>query len=125
MTQKIILTLIDDIDGSEADETISFVFDGVPYEIDLSRHNAERFRNTLAPYIENARPRKVGRRRRAAPARIARSRGSDIREWARERGRSVSERGRIPASIIEQYETYHSRPEASAPSPGPDFEDDE
>jgi Lsr2 len=44
MAQKIRLTLIDDIDGSEADETVSFVFDGISYEIDLSNRNAEQFR---------------------------------------------------------------------------------
>jgi len=55
MTRKIHVHLIDDLDASEASETMRFELDGRPYEIDLSSHNAERFRAEMAPYIAHAR----------------------------------------------------------------------
>ena len=55
MTRKIHVHLIDDLDASEASETVRFEVDGRPYEIDLSSHNAERFRAEIAPYIAHAR----------------------------------------------------------------------
>jgi hypothetical protein len=126
MAQKIRLTLIDDIDGSEADETVSFVFDGISYEIDLSSRNAEQFRRDLTPYIEHARQlKRPGPQRRITPTRAGRGRSSEIREWARQRGHKVSERGQIPGSIIKQYEMHGSQPVAAGPSPGPDFDEDE
>lgn len=39
--------LIDDIDGTDAAETIAFTIDGVSYEIDLSADNAVKFRSAL------------------------------------------------------------------------------
>ena len=53
MAQKIVL--IDDLDGSEASTTLRYAIDGQEYEIDLSEENAEKFRTTLAPYIEKSR----------------------------------------------------------------------
>ncbi|MGA3214664.1 MAG: Lsr2 family protein [Acidimicrobiales bacterium] len=55
MAQTIVVRLIDDIDGSEADETVSFALDGRAYEIELSRKNAANLRKMLAPYIEKGR----------------------------------------------------------------------
>ena len=54
MTQKI--SLIDDFDGSEADETVTYSLGDQEYEIDLSEENAAKFRETLQPYIEKSRP---------------------------------------------------------------------
>ena len=44
MAQKVMVTLVDDLDGSEAGETVEFGLDGAFYEIDLSEGNAERLR---------------------------------------------------------------------------------
>ena len=55
MTKKIHVHLIDDLDASEASETLRFEVDGRPYEIDLSSHNAQKFRAEIAPYIRHAR----------------------------------------------------------------------
>ena len=73
------------------------------YEIDLSKKNAARFRQQLAPFIEHAR--KAGSVRRG-PARTAasRQRSRDIRAWAKEQGIRLNDRGRIPAEIYAQYE---------------------
>lgn len=104
MSQKVTVALEDDLDGGPADETLRFGFGGADYEIDLNRKNAGAFRKALTPYIEHAR--KAGRPQppRAVRGAANRQRSGEIRAWAKERGIAVSERGRIPASVIEQYE---------------------
>ena len=101
--------LIDDLDGESADETIEFGIDGKNYEIDLSKDNAGKLRDALAAYVAAAR-RSGGRRTRssasAGPVRrpsIDREQNQAIREWARKRGMKVSDRGRIPAEVLEAY----------------------
>ena len=98
MAQKITVALEDDIDGGPADETVRFGLGGTEYEIDLSTKNATAFRRQLAPFIEHAR--RTGRGRTVS----SRERSADIRAWAKDQGITVSDRGRIPASVAEQYE---------------------
>jgi hypothetical protein len=76
MATKMSVVLEDDLDGGPGDETIRFAVEGTEYEIDLNKKNAAALRK----------------------------RGSDIRAWAKEQGIAVSGRGRIPASVVEQYE---------------------
>ena len=45
-----------------------------------------------------------GQRRRAVRTPSSRERSGDIRAWAKDQGIAVSERGRIPASVVEQYQ---------------------
>jgi Lsr2 len=104
MAQKVTVELEDDLDGGPADETMRFGFDGSDYEIDLSKKNAARFRSQLEPYLEHARKAGRGQRRRSARTPSSRQHSGAVRAWAREQGITVSERGRIPASIIDQYE---------------------
>jgi len=110
MAQKVKVLLIDDIDGSDADETVSFAVDGVSYEIDLNAANAAELRDALARWIGHAR--KSGGRRTPArrSAAASSSSGGDtgpIREWARANGYKVSDRGRIPADVREAYTAAH------------------
>ncbi|HEU5270706.1 MAG TPA: Lsr2 family protein [Jatrophihabitans sp.] len=110
MAQKIQVLLVDDLDGGTATETVSFGLDGSGYEIDLSADNANKLREALAPYVGHARrasrgatrPAPSGRPARGG-ARIDREQTQAIREWARKNGHKVSERGRIPGSIVEAY----------------------
>ena len=104
VAQRVIVTLEDDLDGGPADETLRFAFGGAEYEIDLTAKNAKAFRKALAPFIEHAR--KAGRSQSRRPSRPAasRQRSGDIRAWAKDHGIAVSERGRIPASVMEQYQ---------------------
>ncbi|CAM3046940.1 Lsr2 family protein [Saccharomonospora xinjiangensis] len=111
MAQKVLVSLVDDLDGSEAEETVEFGLDGVNYEIDLSAENAEELRDALAQYVEHAR-RAGGRKRTSAksavkaPARSAavdREQNQAIRAWARKNGFEVSDRGRIPSEVVEAY----------------------
>jgi hypothetical protein len=103
MAQKITVALEDDLTGGPADETVRFSFEGTDYEIDLSAKNATAFAKQLAQYIEHGR--KAGRAQPRRPGRTAanRQRSGDIRAWAKAHGLAVSERGRIPASVVGQY----------------------
>jgi nucleoid-associated protein Lsr2 len=110
MAQKHIVQLIDDLDGGHAAETVSFALDGSTYEIDLSPENAAKLRDSLAPYVANARraARHLGtvRRNGRTPARADREQTQAIREWARQNGHKVGAKGRIPATVLE---AYHSQ----------------
>jgi hypothetical protein len=110
MAQKVQVLLVDDLDGSEATETVTFGLDGVAYEIDLSSGNAGRLREELAHYVEHARKAAgaaaQGRRRRPRSG-AGREQSARIREWAKANGYKVNERGRIPANIVAEYEAVH------------------
>ena len=106
MAQKIQVLLVDDIDGSEAAETVSFGLDGVAYEIDLNSGNAGRLRSDLARYVAHAR-KSGGAGPRSRRDRPNAEQSAQIREWARAHGHKVNERGRIPAKIVSEYETEH------------------
>jgi hypothetical protein len=102
MAKKITVALEDDLDGGPADETVRFAVGGMQYEIDLNKKNARAFRKQLAPFVEHAR--KAGRGQRRPRTSSSRQRSGDIRAWAGEQGIAVSGRGRIPASVVEQYD---------------------
>lgn len=121
MAQKVTVDLVDDVDGGQADETVEFALDGVSYEIDLSSDNAGELREALGNFVSNAR-RAGGRKKKPGPRKTAGTRASNagngsakgsargdreqnqaIRDWARKRGLDVSDRGRIPADVVEQY----------------------
>ena len=104
MAQRVTVELEDDLDGGPADETLRFGLGGTDYEIDLSTKNANAFRQELAPFIEHARKTGRGQRRRPGRTVSSRERSADIRAWAKDQGITVSDRGRIPASVAEQYE---------------------
>ena len=109
MAQEVLVTLTDDLDGSDADETIMFALDGATYEIDLNAKNAGALRKALDKYVAAARranPSTRARRSRTTNRRPARRADIDpkaVRAWAHEHGIDVSSRGRIPAHIIDQY----------------------
>jgi hypothetical protein len=107
MAEQIIKRLVDDIDGGEAEETIPFSIGGVSYEIDLSSDNAQILRDRLSPYVERARKAGPSGRRGRSRAASSRERSADIRAWARSRGIEVNERGRIPATVVEEYQRAH------------------
>ncbi len=103
MARKVTVALEDDLTGGPAQETVRFAFEGTDYEIDLNAKNAAALRKQLAPYLEHARRAGRVQARRAGRTVASRQRSGDIRAWAKEHGLAVSERGRIPASVVEQY----------------------
>jgi Lsr2 len=102
MAQRVVVTLSDDIDGGDAEETVAFGLDGKAYEIDLSAANADKLRNALVPYLQAGRRRsRSGRayqRTAVAPDPAA------VRAWARSNGMEVPPRGRIPKKVYEAFE---------------------
>jgi hypothetical protein len=123
MAQKIHIVLEDDLDGSEAAETVSFGLDGTSYEIDLNEDNAAALREALATYVGHARKVSGTRRsggsgggRRSGGGGSSSSNGSssnggasakEIRDWARENGYEVPDRGRVSAEVREAYDAAH------------------
>ncbi|MDR1440852.1 MAG: Lsr2 family protein [Bifidobacteriaceae bacterium] len=112
MAQRVQVLLVDDLDGSEAAETVTFGLDGVTYEIDLTNPHADELRRSLGQWIDS------GRRLPARGPRAARGGGrprrsvvdsdiAKIRAWARSQGMEVSDRGRIPAPIRDAYYGAH------------------
>lgn len=106
MAQHFQVRYIDDLDGTDLGDTantISFAFEGKEYSIDLSEENAEAFRDAVAPYVE------AGHRVIGSKAKVARKAAAEsgntkaIREWARVNGYDVSDRGRIPADVVQAY----------------------
>ena len=106
MAKQTVVTelLVDDLDGSTADRTINFTWDGTAYEIELSKKNAVAFEKAMRPYVDAARRARGGRSRRSSTARGGKRDLSAIREWAAQNGFDVSARGRIASSVIDAYE---------------------
>jgi hypothetical protein len=107
MAQKVNIVLVDDIDHTDADETVSFGLDGKNYEIDLNDKNATALREALAPYVGHARRAGGNSRRSSSRGSSSRSSAGDIREWAKANGFEVSERGRISSEVREAYASAH------------------
>jgi Lsr2 len=115
MAQRVNVILVDDLDGSDAAETVSFGLDGVDYEIDLSEAHASDLREALALYVGHGR-RTGGRRRRGQAASgsgastgpaSAGPTAAEVRAWARENGWDVPERGRVSADVRSAYDAAH------------------
>jgi len=111
VARREIVVLEDDLDGGNADESVKFGLDGVAYEIDLNSKNAAKLRDALTPYIKVARKSRGGvvggrgvtsRTPRGATA-TDREQNKAVREWAKRKGHTISERGRIPQSIVDEY----------------------
>ena len=86
--QRVVTELVDDIDGSTAEETVSFSLDGVEYEIDLSKQNASNLRKGLDEYVSHGR--RTGGRAKRGPAKgrpgADKTDTGAIRDWAQSHG---------------------------------------
>ena len=120
MAKKAVVRVVDDISGETLPEkqgqTVRFGLDGQDYEIDLSAEHAAEFRDAMRTYIHAGRrvtpapQRRATRGRSTAPATQGSMPGRDtgaIREWARAHGYPISDRGRIPAEVLEAYAARH------------------
>ena len=116
MAREVIEKLVDDLDGGDATETVSFALDGTSFEIDLSKKNATAFRKLFDRYVKAGRRSSPagGRRRKAA----ASTNGSkpkrefdiaQLREWAGANDVTVPARGRIPQAVVDQYKQAGGR----------------
>jgi hypothetical protein len=112
VAQRVNIVLVDDLDGKDADETVTFGLDGVTYEIDLTSANAAKLRDVLAPYVGHAR-KSGGASRRSSGRRSSSRRGAgstsgpsarEVREWARANGYNLSDRGRVSSEVRAAYD---------------------
>jgi hypothetical protein len=115
MAQKVVVELVDDLDGTASDDisTVVFGLDGAQYEIDLNGDNADRLRDVLGSYVTAAR-RTGGRVKRVTPPSstaispaAGREQTKAIRDWARNNGFDLADRGRIPAHVIDAFDNAH------------------
>lgn len=123
MAQRVTVVFIDDLDGSrDRVSTVEFSLDGVTYEIDLSLENEDRLRAGLAEFVNAAR--RTSRRRKALSPRprtdlTSMATGSEaplIRVWARQHGYAVSDHGRLPGRVVQDYR--HDRDRRANPPDG-------
>ncbi|WNV84976.1 Lsr2 family protein [Umezawaea sp. Da 62-37] len=118
MAQRVLVQLVDDLDGTAAEdiETVRFGVDGATYEIDLGPDNSAQLRDVLAEFVANAR--RIGGRAGRGTSAASRAKSSAtahskeqaraIRDWAKANGQELAERGRIPAVVISAFEAAHS-----------------
>ncbi|MCR6484001.1 Lsr2 family protein [Amycolatopsis sp. OK19-0408] len=133
MAQKVLVEIVDDLDGETATQTVPFALDGVSYEIDLSDENAQALRDVFARYIE-AGQRIGGRRIRVAAGQstagggdnrggststASREHNQQVRAWAMANGYEVSERGRISNEIYAAFEAGQPATLVAEPEPEP------
>ncbi|GAA1073925.1 histone-like nucleoid-structuring protein Lsr2 [Tsukamurella spumae] len=119
MAKKIIQVVeyVDDLDGSPLEEgqvqTVQFGWGGASYEIDLSKKNADKLEALIKPYVGSARRTSRGRGGTVASKRPGTGSGRSkdellaIREWLRANGHEVSDRGRIPQTLLDAYDDAH------------------
>ena len=105
MARKVLVQLIDDLSGEEAQETVRFAIDGAQHEIDLTAAHAAELRNQFARYVAHGRRLPGGSARRSSrPAAAGREENQKIRQWAQNSGFNPSSRGAISRHIKEAYD---------------------
>jgi hypothetical protein len=127
MAQKVNVLLVDDIDGSDAADTVRFGLDDVAYEIDLSGTHSADLRNSIAKYVEHARIVSArGRRGTASTFGQSRTRGSrediaEMRSWLIDNGyrNDVKDKGRISAALQHAYSTRTPKDAPATPEAAP------
>lgn len=129
MAEEHAVIVLDDLEKAEGKrvegaEPFYFCFTNDPSNVELKRvdlvpGNRAELLDILKPYIEVATRvkrggKKTGRKAPQVEAPVKKSSGGSgrsdaaaIREWAMRAGHKVSERGRIPNEIVEQYDRMH------------------
>jgi hypothetical protein len=115
--REVIIKVRDDLDGTDADETIQFAVRGIAYEIDLSAANVELFEKSMQQFVDAARRvqpvkaaagtalTKIPRDKRAL---VAKRR--EIRVWASANGwpgADQATKGRLHYDAVEAYQAAH------------------
>ena len=107
MAKEIIERLVDDLDGSEATQSVAFGVDGLAYQIDLNDKHADELRANLSAFVG------VARRVRHEPGHVRngassvardKDRNSAIRQWALDEGVELPSRGRIAGAVQAAYD---------------------
>lgn len=115
MATKTTIIVYDDLDGSTTDVgTYRFAFNGVLYEIDLSRPNFDRMAAAFQPFIAAARrlPKTATKQTSGDPDTAGRATNARVRRWwaAHWQEQNLPEprtRGAIPADVRDAYTAAH------------------
>lgn len=111
MAQKIQVILLCDLDDGnvDAEETLQFGLGGAAYEVDVCAKHAKQIRDGLEPFVAHARKSSPANSSRRRPQRTTagRDQTASVRSWAKDHGVQVNDRGRIPASVLKEYEAAH------------------
>lgn len=107
MATKLITVLEEDLDGTEAEETVSFQLDDTTYEIDLNATHSAELRSILGPYIEAGRKQRSSATAKRTTAWTSGPTTAQVRAWAQEQGIKVNDRGRVGADLLAQYAAAH------------------
>lgn len=105
MATQTITTYIDDLTGEPADKSVTFALEGNTWEIDLSSEHIDALHEALSTFIEHGRPVRNSVKAKLARAKVDREQAQAMREWGRANGWNVSDRGRVPAALVEAYNT--------------------
>jgi hypothetical protein len=112
---KVERTLVCDLTGEPADETIDFGLAGKAFTVDLTKHHADALREILADYIKVAQPagklattNSNGSKPRAASPGSNREHLAAVRAWLRQQGHQVQDRGRIAANLMAEFDAAHT-----------------
>jgi hypothetical protein len=106
------ITVVDDIDGTEPAETVSFALEGVSYTIDLAEKQRTKLRSIMQPFLDHAT--RVGHAHSAPKKSKSKSHsgGPDlhlnaVRDWANKNGYTVSYRGKVPQHVMDAFDAAH------------------
>lgn len=120
MARKTIVELVDDLDGSAADETVRFGLDGKELEIDLSANHAGVLRDILSDYVAAGRKATsagFAKSQRAPKVGSNREQLAAVRAWGRNNGFDVNDRGRVSAALQQAFDAAHAAPATPEPQP--------
>lgn len=118
MARQQITVYIDDFTGEPGEDVVEvkWVVGDTLYEMDMSESTRKQFDEALAPFLAKGRKGGTFRLDRVLAGRtpvattrptVDREQNQAVREWAAKRGIKVSDRGRIPASVLEQFHQEH------------------
>lgn len=112
MAQRVQIILEDDIDGTDAAETVQFALDGATYEVDLNEQHATQLRESFTTWIGAARKIRGGASKPSSGVGSSRPKADSellnkIREWGRANAHQVSDRGRLSQQVQDAYHQAH------------------
>jgi nucleoid-associated protein Lsr2 len=103
MALSVVEVLVDDLDGSEATESVRIGWNGEWRQIELNDKNRVALHKALDKFWQKARPVKgEGTKAKYKPKSAYRD-TTAIRQWAAEHGVACPARGRVPAAVEAQY----------------------
>lgn len=107
MAQKILVELLDDIDGSPAVETFQFTHNGVEYAADFNQEHFDKYTEmfeyltSIARVVKGKKRAPYGSKKGTGPV-VGKT--QEMREWLRAAGHDVKDRGRVPAQLVKLWE---------------------